>query len=308
MTAPPEGHTADAFDFNTYVGRQAKLVEAALDASCPEQYPETITKAMRYSLLAGGKRIRPLLCLAACELVGGDPAVAMPTACALEMIHTMSLIHDDLPSMDNDDFRRGKPTCHKVFGEEMAILAGDALLSLSFEYIARATRGASAEKVLRVIADVGKAVGAEGLVAGQVVDILMEGNGGQGAGLQTLQYIHAHKTGALLEAAVVSGAVLGGADEAQVQRLGRYAQNIGLAFQVVDDILDVTATTEQLGKTAGKDVAVNKATYPSLLGLDESRKIADRLIAQAKEELAGFDRKRAAPLIGLADYIASRKS
>lgn len=210
--------------------------------------------------------------------------------------------------MDNDDFRRGKPTCHKVFGEEMAILAGDALLSLSFEYIARATRGASAEKVLRVIADVGKAVGAEGLVAGQVVDILMEGNGGQGAGLQTLQYIHAHKTGALLEAAVVSGAVLGGADEAQVQRLGRYAQNIGLAFQVVDDILDVTATTEQLGKTAGKDVAVNKATYPSLLGLDESRKIADRLIAQAKEELAGFDRKRAAPLIGLADYIASRKS
>lgn len=283
-------------------------MEAALDASCPKQYPETITEAMRYSLLAGGKRIRPLLCLAACELVGGDPAVALPTACALEMIHTMSLIHDDLPSMDNDDFRRGKPTCHKVYGEEMAILAGDALLSHSFEYIARATRGAPADRVLRVIADVGKAVGAEGLVAGQVVDILMEGNGGQGAGLETLQYIHAHKTGALLEAAVVAGAVLGGADEGSVQRLGRYAQSIGLAFQVVDDILDVTATSEQLGKTAGKDVAVNKATYPSLLGLEESRRIADKLIAQAKEELVGFDRKRASPLIGLADYIASRKS
>jgi len=252
---PATRRHADGFDFNSYVARQAKQVEAALSASCPQQYPETINEAMRYSLLAGGKRIRPLLCLAACEMVGGDPAVAMPTACALEMIHTMSLIHDDLPSMDNDDFRRGKPTCHKVYGEEIAILAGDALLSRSFEYIARATVGVPAERVLRVICDVGKAVGSEGLVAGQVVDIQMEGNGGQGAGLQTLQYIHAHKTGALLEAAVVAGAVLGGADEAQVQRLGRYAQNIGLAFQVVDDILDVTATSEELGKTAGKDVA-----------------------------------------------------
>ncbi len=283
-------------------------VERALSDSVPQQYPETIHEAMRYSLLAGGKRIRPMLCLAACKLVGGDPAVAMPTACALEMIHTMSLIHDDLPSMDNDDFRRGKPTCHKVYGEEIAILAGDALLSRSFEYIARATVGAPPERVLRVIADVGKAVGSEGLVAGQVVDIQMEGAGGAGAGLTTLQFIHAHKTGALLEAAVVCGAVLGGADEAAVARLGRYAQAIGLAFQVVDDILDVTATSEQLGKTAGKDLAVNKATYPSLLGLDESRAIVDRLTASAKAELAPFDAARAAPLVALADYIASRKS
>jgi geranylgeranyl diphosphate synthase type II len=220
----------------------------------------------------------------------------------------MSLIHDDLPSMDNDDFRRGKPTCHKVYGEEIAILAGDALLSRSFEYIARATRGAPAERVLRVIADVGKAVGSEGLVAGQVVDLQMEGSGGAGAGLETLKYIHAHKTGALLEAAVVAGAVLGGAEEAQVARLGRYAQAIGLAFQVVDDILDVTATSEELGKTAGKDVAVNKATYPSLLGLDESRKIADKLVADAKAELAPYPPHLAAPLLALADYINSRKN
>ena len=290
------------------MAKKGKRIEQALSDSCPLQYPETINEAMRYSLLAGGKRIRPLLCLAACQLVGGDEEVALPTACALEMIHTRSLIHDDLPSMDNDDFRRGKPTCHKVYGEEIAILAGDALLSRSFEYIARATKGASAERVLRVIADVGKAVGSEGLVAGQVVDIQMEGNGGAGAGLETLQYIHAHKTGALLEAAVVAGAVLGGADEAQVARLGRYAQAIGLSFQVVDDILDVTATSEELGKTAGKDQAVNKATYPSLLGLEESRKIVDRLTASAKQELAGFDPVLALPLVALADYIASRKN
>lgn len=290
------------------MAKKGKRIEQALSDSCPQQYPETINEAMRYSLLAGGKRIRPLLCLAACQLVGGDEEVAMPTACALEMIHTMSLIHDDLPSMDNDDFRRGKPTCHKVYGEEIAILAGDALLSRSFEYIARATRGAPAERVLRVIADVGKAVGSEGLVAGQVVDLQMEGSGGAGAGLETLKYIHAHKTGALLEAAVVAGAVLGGAEEAQVARLGRYAQAIGLAFQVVDDILDVTATSEELGKTAGKDVAVNKATYPSLLGLEESRKVVDRLTASAKEELSTFDLQRALPLIALADYISLRKN
>ena len=195
-----------------------------------------------------------------------------------------------------------------MYGEEVAILAGDALLSRSFEYIARATRGAPAERVLRVVADVGKAVGSEGLVAGQVVDIQMEGNGGAGAGIETLQYIHAHKTGALLEAAVVAGAVLGGASERDVERLGRYAQSIGLAFQVVDDILDVTATSEQLGKTAGKDLATNKATYPSLLGLDESRRVVDRLTASAKAELEPYPPALAAPLLALADYIASRKN
>ena len=236
--------------------------------------------------------------------------VAMPTACALEMIHTMSLIHDDLPMMDNDDFRRGVPTNHKVYGEEMAILAGDALLSHAFEYIARETKGVPAEKILRVIADVGKCVGSEGLVGGQVVDIESEGLAMEGkpVSLETLKYIHAHKTGALLETAVVSGAILGGGTEEDIERLGKYAYDIGLAFQVVDDILDCTATSEELGKTAGKDVAVGKATYPSLLGLEESQRIADELIKSAKEQLSVYDQKKAAPLIGLADYIKNRKN
>lgn len=185
------------------MGSQAAAVHAALDAAVPLAYPEAVTEAMRYSLLAGGKRVRPVLCLAACELVGGAAANAMPTACALEMLHTMSLIHDDLPSMDNDDFRRGVPTCHKVYGEEIAILAGDALLAFSFEHIARSTPrsggsngvagGVSAEAILDVVAEVGRAVGAEGLVAGQVVDLKSEGAGAE-VGLDTLEYIHEHKT------------------------------------------------------------------------------------------------------------------
>ena len=196
---------AAPFDFKLYMGTQAAAVHAALDAAVPLAYPEAVTEAMRYSLLAGGKRVRPVLCLAACELVGGAPANAMPTACALEMLHTMSLIHDDLPSMDNDDFRRGVPTCHKVYGEEIAILAGDALLAFSFEHIARATPragkkgggggggGVSAEAILDVVAEVGRAVGAEGLVAGQVVDLKSEGAGAE-VGIDTLEYIHEHKT------------------------------------------------------------------------------------------------------------------
>jgi geranylgeranyl diphosphate synthase type II len=296
-----------SFDFKAYMGARAAEIDAALDAAVPMRYPEVINEAMRYSLLAGGKRVRPALCLAACELVGGDAAAAMPTACALEMIHTMSLIHDDLPSMDNDDFRRGVPTNHKVYGEEVAILAGDALLSLAFEFIARETKGVPAEAVVRVVVEVGRAVGSEGLVAGQVVDIKSEGAGAE-VGLDTLRYIHHHKTASLLEAAVVSGAVLGGAGEDDVARLRRYSRDIGLAFQVVDDILDITATTEELGKTAGKDLAVAKATYPSLVGLERSREIADELIEEAKAQLAGYDRARAAPLYALAEYIRSRKN
>lgn len=295
-------------EFNAYiVGVNAKI-EDALDKSVPMQYPERLHESMRYSLLAGGKRIRPALCLAACELVGGNMDTAMPTACALEMIHTMSLIHDDLPSMDNDDFRRGKPTNHKVYGEEMAILAGDALLSHAFEYIGRETKGASADKVLRVIVDVGKCVGSEGLVGGQVVDIDSEGAGPENVTIETLQYIHAHKTGALLEVSVTAGAILGGASEEQIGKLERYAQNIGLAFQVVDDILDCTQSSEELGKTAGKDVAVGKATYPSLVGMEESERIAADLISKAKAELEGFDPVKVRPLLGLADYIKNRKN
>jgi len=295
-------------EFNAYIARVNAAIEQALDKSVPMMYPERLHESMRYSLLAGGKRIRPALCLAACELVGGEMATAMPTACALEMIHTMSLIHDDLPSMDNDDFRRGKPTNHKVYGEEMAILAGDALLSHAFEYIGRETKGVSADKVVRVIVDVAKCVGSEGLVGGQVVDIDSEGAGPENVTIETLQYIHAHKTGALLEVSVTAGAILGGASEEQIGKLERYAQSIGLAFQVVDDILDCTQSSEQLGKTAGKDEAVGKATYPSLVGLEESRRIAADLIAKAKGELAGFDAEKVKPLIGLADYIANREN
>jgi len=272
------------------------------------QYPENVHESMRYSLLAGGKRIRPMLCIAACEMFG-DAKVAMPTACALEMIHTMTLMHDDLPCMDNDDFRRGVPTNHKVYGEQVAILAGDALLAYAFEYIAEHTpqdMTATPKDILRVVSYLGRKVGSVGLVGGQIVDMEMEGRAEE-ATLETLQYIHAKKTADLLDAAVVCGAILGGAGEEDIERLTKYSQNIGLAFQVVDDILDCTLTSEQLGKTAGKDEAVGKTTYPSLLGLDESRKVAQQLIDDAKAELASYDQAKAAPLLALADYIGNRQ-
>lgn len=298
---------AAAFDFSVYMMSKAAIVEKALDASVPQQYPDTVHEAMRYSLLAGGKRVRPVLCVAACELVGGDIEKALPTACALEMIHTMSLMHDDLPSMDNDDFRRGKPTCHKVYGEEMAILAGDALLARAYEYVALESEGIPAEKIVRVIRELGRASGSEGLVGGQVVDIESEGAGSE-VGVETLQYIHEHKTAALLEAAVVCGAIVGNAPDEDIEKLRLYALKIGLAFQVIDDILDVTQTTEQLGKTAGKDLKSAKTTYPSLLGLDRSKEIAIELIDDAKALLSGYDKAKAAPLLALADYIGSRQN
>jgi geranylgeranyl diphosphate synthase type II len=252
------------FDLSAYLNEWQAQVEAALDRSIEVVYPEKIYEAMRYSLMAGGKRLRPILCLATCTLLGGTADMAMPTACALEMVHTMSLIHDDLPAMDNDDYRRGKLTNHKVYGEDMAILAGDGLLAYAFEFIATQTRNVPAEQVLKVIARLGRAVGAAGLVGGQVVDLDSEGR--SDVSLETLNFIHNHKTAALLEASVVSGALLAGAAEADLERLSRYAQNIGLAFQIVDDVLDITATQEELGKTAGKDLQAQKATYPSCQG------------------------------------------
>jgi geranylgeranyl diphosphate synthase type II len=236
-------------------------------------------------------------------LAGGTVEQALPTACALEMIHTMSLIHDDLPAMDNDDFRRGKPTNHKVFGEDIAILAGDALLAFAFEHIASQTQGVPPQLVLQVIARIGHAVAATGLVGGQVVDLESEG---KAISLETLEYIHSHKTGALLEVSVVSGGILAGGDEELLDRLSRYARDIGLAFQIVDDILDITATSEQLGKTAGKDQAAAKATYPSLLGLEASRQKAEELIQSAKETLRPYG-PRAEPLLALADFITRRQ-
>jgi geranylgeranyl diphosphate synthase, type II len=292
------------FDLAAYLTDRQPLVETALDTAVRPGYPDTIYTAMRYSLLAGGKRLRPILCLASCEAIGGNLELAMPTACALEMIHTMSLIHDDLPAMDDDDYRRGKLTNHKVYGEDIAILAGDGLLAYAFEYIATQTQGVSADRVLKAIAHLARAVGAEGLVGGQVVDLESEG---KDISVETLTYIHNHKTGALLEACVICGAVLAGATETEIAKLSQFAQKIGLAFQIIDDILDITATQAELGKTAGKDLQAQKATYPKLWGLEESKRQADKLVADAKSILAEFG-DRAIPLQALADYITDRKN
>jgi geranylgeranyl diphosphate synthase, type II len=291
------------FDLAAYLKERQALVEAALDRSLPVIYPEKIYDAMRYSLLAGGKRLRPILCLATCELIGGTIEQAMPTACALEMIHTMSLIHDDLPAMDNDDYRRGKLTNHKVYGEDIAILAGDGLLAYAFEHVAMETKNVPNDRLLRIVAILGRAVGAAGLVGGQVVDLESEGK--TAVCLETLNFIHNHKTAALLEASVTSGGILAGVSDLDLQRLSRYAQHIGLAFQIVDDILDITATQEELGKTAGKDLRAQKATYPSIWGLEESRSQAHSLVQKAKAELADFG-DRAKPLMAIADFITAR--
>lgn len=301
----PDTHsasTSSTFNLKQYLAQQAQQVESALDESLRVRYPEQIYEAMRYSLLAGGKRLRPILCLATCKMLGANESVAMPTACALEMVHTMSLIHDDLPAMDNDDYRRGKLTNHKVYGEDVAVLAGDALLTYAFEYIATQTQGATPERVLQVIAQLGKAVGAEGLVGGQIVDLASEGTA---TNEETLTYIHMHKTAALLEISVTSGAILAGADASAIAQLSRYAQRIGLAFQIVDDVLDITSTSETLGKSVGKDVAAQKATYPSLWGLEESQRRAEDLIAEAIAALEVFG-EAAEPLNAIAQYITAR--
>ena len=294
-----------AFNLDKYLRDLKQEVEAALDASIAVTYPEKIYESMRYSLMAGGKRLRPILCLSACELLGGDRISAMPTACAMEMVHTMSLIHDDLPAMDNDDYRRGKLTNHKVYGDDIAILAGDALLAYAFEFIAGQTKGVPAERILKVIAHLGHAVAATGLVGGQVVDLECEGKPDVTA--ETLTFIHIHKTAALLESCVICGALLAGANDTDIKRLSTYANNIGLAFQIIDDILDITATSEQLGKTAGKDLAAQKVTYPSLWGIEASQQKAEELVAQAKAQLISYG-DAALPLMALADYITARKS
>ena len=292
-----------AFNLDKYLGDRKQEVEAALDASIAVIYPEKIYESMRYSLMAGGKRLRPILCLAATDLLGGDRAAAMPTACAMEMVHTMSLIHDDLPAMDNDDFRRGKPTNHKVYGDDIAILAGDALLAYAFEYIAEHTKNVPAERILKAIAHLGHAVAATGLVGGQVVDLECEGKPDVTA--ETITFIHIHKTAALLESSVICGALLAGANDTDIARLSIYANNIGLAFQIIDDILDITATSEQLGKTAGKDLAAQKVTYPSLWGIETSKQKAQELVTNAKAQLVSYG-DAARPLMAIADYITAR--
>lgn len=295
----------ESFSLASYLEEKRLIVESALDSSLVIGNPAKIYEAMRYSLLAGGKRLRPILCLATCELMGGSLEMALPTACALEMIHTMSLIHDDLPAMDNDDYRRGKLTNHKVFGEDIAILAGDGLLAYAFEYVATQTRNVPPLQILEVIARLGRTVGAAGLVGGQVLDL--ESAGKPDISVETLGFIHTQKTGALLETSVVSGAVLAGAKAEDIAKLARYAQNIGLAFQIIDDVLDITATKEELGKTAGKDLQAQKATYPSLWGIEGSRQQAQQLIDSAIGELSGYD-EAAEPLRAIAEYIVNRKN
>ncbi|HGY5532395.1 MAG: geranylgeranyl diphosphate synthase CrtE [Prochlorococcus sp.] len=291
-----------SFDFSSYLVESKARVEAALDESLGPERPEQLREAMRYSLLAGGKRLRPILCLAACELAGGDSEQALSTAVALEMIHTMSLIHDDLPAMDNDDLRRGRPTNHKVYGDAVAILAGDALLTRSFEMVALRSPGVAPERLLKVVGELSVVAGAPGLVGGQVVDLECEG---KQVDLDTLEFIHLHKTGALLSACVICGALIGGAEEDLIDALRIYARGIGLAFQIIDDILDVTASSDVLGKTAGKDLIADKTTYPKLLGLEESRRRAELLVSEAKAALEPWTAS-AAPLLALADYITSR--
>ncbi|VAI54902.1 unnamed protein product [Triticum turgidum subsp. durum] len=288
----------DPFSLERYTSK-AMTVNEALDLALPLGHPERLFESMGYSLFAGGKRVRPMLALAACELVGGDEAAALPVACAVEMVYTMSLIHDDLPCMDDDHLRRGRPTNHVAFGVSTALLAGDALLACAFEHVARGCteHGVPADRALRAVAELASAVGTDGLVTGQVVDLASEG---ADVDLATLEYIHVHKTARLLEAAAVCGAIVSGGADEEIEGIRRYARYVGLLFQVVDDVLDVTRTSGQLGKTAGKDIATDKAKYPKLMGVDGALTYAAELVASAEAELDRFDGTCKEPLRHLA--------
>lgn len=292
-------------NIKTYLVSRQKLIERALDRYLPKANtkPATLHRAMRYSLFAGGKRLRPILCLAATEASGGKIRNALPLACALECIHTYSLVHDDLPSMDNDDFRRGRPTCHKVFGDAIAILAGDGLLTIAFEIVssAKPTSRYDTSSLLREIA---VAAGSQRLIAGQVADLEAEG---KNVKRDQLQFIHQNKTAAILKSSVRLGAMSANADAKKLSAVTRFGQRLGLAFQIIDDILDLTQTSEILGKSAGKDVAAKKATYPAVIGLDKSRAEARRLTRQAHNALSVFRSRDAEPLHALANYLLERE-
>jgi geranylgeranyl diphosphate synthase type II len=290
-----------------YLKDRREIVEYALRRYLPDEdsLPQELHTAIHYSVFSGGKRIRPILCIAALEACGGDIATAMPAACALELIHTYSLIHDDLPAMDNDDFRRGKPTCHKVFGEATAILAGDALLTEAFVLLSRAEKiRLQAERRLAVIQEIAGAAGMAGMVGGQALDMLAETVAPDFAGLEQ---IHRRKTGALIEAAVKTGAILAGADEKKIQAMSRYGANVGLAFQIADDILNVEGDSGIMGKNTGSDAARGKVTYPALLGLQQAKDMLTQLVEAAVDSITSFD-ARALPLRVIARYIMERNS
>ncbi|MBI2162375.1 MAG: polyprenyl synthetase family protein [Candidatus Rokubacteria bacterium] len=296
-----------AFDLPAYLTERRGLVDAALERFLPpdDTPPPTVHRAMRYSVMAGGKRLRPILVIAGAEAVGGTPGTVLPAACALELIHTYSLIHDDLPAMDDDDYRRGRLTNHKVFGEAIAILAGDALLTLAFRLVTDTTARVNDARVLRdVVVELADAAGTFGMVGGQVVDIESEG---KAITAETLEYIHRHKTAALIRASLRVGALLAGGDAKAVAAIGEAGSDLGLAFQIVDDILDVEGSLEELGKTAGSDARKQKATYPALHGLEASRRQARMLIERVKQRVDVFG-ARAVPLRALADYVLERKS
>jgi geranylgeranyl diphosphate synthase type II len=292
-------------NLKTYLIARQKIIDRALDRYLPKANtkPVTLHRAMRYSLFAGGKRLRPILCLAAAEACRGIINDALPLACALECIHTYSLVHDDLPSMDNDDFRRGRPTCHKVFGEGIAVLAGDALLTIAFEIVSKA-KPPPRYDISLLLREIAVAAGSQKLIAGQVADLEAEG---KNVKREQLQFIHENKTAAILKSSVRLGAMSANVDARKLSAIARFGQRLGLAFQIIDDILDVTQTSEILGKSAGKDVAAKKATYPAVIGLDRSRAEARRLTRQAHNALSVFTSSDAEPLHALANYLLERE-
>ena len=299
MASPP------LFDLKTYLQLKRQQVNDRLVRSLPTAASSTIADAMVYSVMAGGKRLRPVLCLAAAETVGGRSEDAINTAVALELIHTYSLIHDDLPAMDDDVLRRGKPTCHVAYDEATAILTGDALLTLAFQLLAspQGTAGVPADRRLQVIDLIAAAAGYEGMIGGQMADIDSEGSR---IDLSRLEQLHLMKTGALINAAITTGGILGGGTSEQIRHLHQYAQNIGLAFQIIDDILNVEGDPALLGKAVGTDQEKKKSTYPALLGLVESRKLAANRVKEALQALEYFD-KKADPLRAIAKYVIDRK-
>jgi geranylgeranyl diphosphate synthase type II len=294
-----------AMNLKAYLRSRRKEIDRALDYYLPKTNvkPATLHKAMRYSLFAGGKRLRPILCLAAAEACRGKVSNALPLACALECIHTYSLVHDDLPSMDNDDYRRGRPTCHKVFGDGIAVLAGDALLTIAFEIVSRA-KPAPRYDMSILLREIAVAAGSQKLIAGQVADLEAEG---RKVKRDQLRFIHENKTAAILKSSIRLGAMSANADAKKLRAVTQFGHGLGLAFQVIDDILDVTQSSEILGKSAGKDIAAKKATYPAVIGLDKSRAEARRLTRQAHDALSVFRDDEAEPLHCLANYLLERE-
>ncbi len=296
-------------ELKAYLEERKKRIDVFLDRITPpgETYPQPLHQAMRYSLFAGGKRLRPILVIASFEAAGGRPTPwLLPVACSMELIHTYSLIHDDLPSMDNDDFRRGKPTNHKVFGEAMAILAGDALLTLAFGLLTyrNLPRKKLAERLLKIAHEIAWAAGYGDMVGGQAADIISEG---RRIDQSTLEYIHRHKTAALIRTSIRAGAILAGAGKKRLEALTCYGDAIGLAFQIVDDILDLEGSQEELGKDPKSDLTKNKKTYPDFFGISESKRMAKVLVGQAIDSIGPFG-QRAQPLRAIAQYIIERRT